>query len=182
MSKRSASNIFREINARLSAKRQGKGWEKAIKRRSEIVVQRLASDVSGKAQKYSREGPRVFVPLPQNEELTIEVIKEACETYFNDEIGEKFECDVLAGQQGSSCTTMEQLPDQKLIHVRFVPRQWPPKRREKFSAENTSVTWKRARATPLSLNESSSHTKSEGMAEPGCKLSFRVFKGQETFS
>lgn len=171
MSKRSASDIFREMNARLSAKRQGKGREKAAKRRSEIVVQRLASDVSGKAQKYSKEGPRVFVPLPQSEEeLTIDVIKEACEAYFSDEIGEKFECDVLATQQGPSCTTMEQLPDQRLIHVRFVPRQWPLTRREKSSTESTTVTRKRARTSPVSLNESSSHTKSEGMGEPGCKL------------
>ena len=73
------------------------------KRRSELTIQRLASEVSGKAQKYNREGPRVFVPLENpvfEEELSIDMIIEAREDYFGDEVGPHFEYNVLAGRQG----------------------------------------------------------------------------------
>ena len=39
-------------------------------RRDELVVQRLSSTVSGKAQKFSRIGPRGFVPYP-HDDLTV---------------------------------------------------------------------------------------------------------------
>ena len=29
-------------------------------------------------------------------------------------------CDVLTGQQGPSCTNVKQIPNRKLIHVRFI--------------------------------------------------------------
>ena len=48
---------------------------------NELVVQRLSSEVSGKAQKYSRHGPREFVPF-EEDELSISAIKEACEKHF----------------------------------------------------------------------------------------------------
>ena len=38
--------------------------------RDELVVQRLNSTVSGKAQKFSRIGPREFVPYP-HDDLTV---------------------------------------------------------------------------------------------------------------
>ena len=61
----------------------GKKNEKGnIFERQELVVQRLSSEVSGKAQKYTRVGPREFVQYDE-EELSIEGIKAACEKHFS---------------------------------------------------------------------------------------------------
>ena len=84
-----------------------------------IVVQRLSSSVSGKAQKFSRIGAREFVPYGRTD-LTIDDIKGACESHFKMILGSGFKCDILAGEQGPSCTTVSQIPNLKLIHVRFL--------------------------------------------------------------
>ncbi len=84
-----------------------------------LTVQRLSSDVSGKAQKFSRIGPREFVSYPHGD-ITIDNIKKACETHFLSQLKMNVECDVLAGEQGPSCTSLDQIPNLKLIHVRFV--------------------------------------------------------------
>lgn len=89
---------------------------------SELTIQRLSSDVSGKAQKYSRAGPREFVPFDSQEELTIENIKRSCEKYFSSRVGPNLICDVLAGEQSPSCKTVDQIPSLKVIHVRFINR------------------------------------------------------------
>ena len=60
------------------AKKNEKG---NILERQELVVQRLSSEVSGKAQKYTRVGPREFVQYDE-EELSTEGIKAACEKHF----------------------------------------------------------------------------------------------------
>ena len=60
------------------AKKNDKG---NILERQELVVQRLSSEVSGKAQKYTRVGSREFVQYDE-EELSIEGIKAACEKHF----------------------------------------------------------------------------------------------------
>ena len=67
----------------------------------EIIVQRLSSDVSGKAQKYSRIGPREFVPF-EFEDVTLENIKLACQNYFSPRISSDMICDVLAGEQSQT--------------------------------------------------------------------------------
>ena len=85
----------------------------------ELTVQRLSSDVSGKAQKYARIGPREFVPFTEDE-LTIENIKRCCERHFATQVGTSLVCEILAGEQGPSCQTLEQIPDMKVIYVRFV--------------------------------------------------------------
>ena len=65
------------------AKKNEKG---NILERQELVVQRLSSEVSGKAQKYTRVGPCEFVQYDE-EELSIEGIKVACEKHFLTLIG-----------------------------------------------------------------------------------------------
>eukprot|EP00794_Sanderia_malayensis_P013427 gene13427-14807_t len=91
-----------------------------ILKKEEIVVQRLSSEVSGKAQKYSRIGPREFVPF-EHQEVSLNNIKRACTNHFVSRLGvrEQF-CDVLAAEQGPSCRSLEQVPDLKLLYVRFV--------------------------------------------------------------
>ena len=62
---------------------RGKKNEKGnILERQELVVQRLSSEVSGKAQKCTRVEPREFVRYGE-EELSIEGIKAACEKHFS---------------------------------------------------------------------------------------------------
>ena len=82
-------------------------------------MQRLSSEVAGKQQKYSRIGPREFVNF-SGRELTMANIKEACTSHFTSKIGVGMVCDILAGEQGPSCSTVKQIPDTKLIHVRFI--------------------------------------------------------------
>ena len=88
-------------------------------RRDELIVQRLTSTVSGKAQKFSRIGAREFVPYP-HDDLTVRGIKDACLFHFGKRVT-GMECDILAGEQGPSCKTLEQISNlNKVIHVRFV--------------------------------------------------------------
>ena len=101
---------------------QGKGKQKDKGCASDadfITVQRLSAEVSGKAQKYSRVGARVFVPY-EFDEFTIQHIKTACLKHFA--VDQSMTCDVVAGEQGPSCRSFKQIPDSKVIHVRFVKR------------------------------------------------------------
>lgn len=82
-------------------------------------MQRLSAEVSGKAQKYSRIGAKEFVSY-EYEELTVENIRRACEKHFA--VDKLMSCDILAGEQGLSCNTVKQIPDSRVIHVRFVER------------------------------------------------------------
>ena len=52
--------------------------------------------------------------------MSIDAIKQACLKHFEPQIGSGMICDVLAGEQGPSCTHKKQIPNLKLIHVRFI--------------------------------------------------------------
>ena len=98
----------------MKAKRTAKTQKKRESRDSvndEIIVQRMSSDVSGKAQKYSRIGPREFVPFEKYEELSLENIIDACQKHFSKRIEKGMVCDVLAGEQGPSCRKLDHVPD-----------------------------------------------------------------------
>ena len=85
--------------------------------KEEIIVQRMSSTVSRKAQKYSRIGPREFVPFEKYDgELTLHNIMDACKIHFAKRVEEGMVCDVLAGEQGPCCRKV----DLKVIHVWFV--------------------------------------------------------------
>ena len=66
-----------KFQAQMKHKRvQGKsiadaGSASIIHQRGELTVQRLSSEVSGKAQKFSRIGAREFVPFAEYEDLTL---------------------------------------------------------------------------------------------------------------
>ena len=117
---------WRNFKAKMKKKRidKGKGKKKDtvsafIFENDTLVVQRLSAEVSGKAQKYSRIGAREFVSY-EYEEFTIENIRRACEKHFA--VDKSMSCDILAGEQGPSCNTVKQIPDSRVIHVRFVER------------------------------------------------------------
>lgn len=115
------ADAWKKLNQKIKEKRVTKGGQLSKKfQGDQLTIQRLSSEVSGKAQKYARVGPREFVQFDTNEELTINTIKRACEVHFAARIGSNMECDILAGEQGPSCKTINQIPNLKLIHVRFV--------------------------------------------------------------
>ena len=100
-----------------------------ILERQELVVQRLSTEVSDKAQKYTRVRPNEFVQYDE-EELSIEGIKAACEKHFLPSLERKgLSCDVLAGEQGPSCHSVKHIPDLKVIHVRYIKSSSTPESR-----------------------------------------------------
>ena len=99
--------------------KRGKGKEDIVKKTNELVIQRLSDAVSGKAQKYSRVGPRVFVPFDSEEEVTLKGIKNVCEKYFRPTLPTGLTCDVLVGEQGPSCKTVQQIPNMKLYIMKL---------------------------------------------------------------
>ena len=121
MAKRSWMNFKEKMKEKRLNKTPSQDKRQRKLQGSELTIQRLSSDVSGKAQKYSRVGPQEFVPF-DSQELTIENIKRSCEKYFSSRVGPNLICDVLAGEQGPSCKTVDQIPSLKVIHVRFINR------------------------------------------------------------
>ncbi|CAB4007574.1 transient receptor potential cation channel subfamily M member 6-like [Paramuricea clavata] len=124
--------------------------------KDEIVVQQLSSEVCGKAQKYSRMGPRVFVPF-HYVEVTFDNIKAACERFFKSKLKDNTCCDILAGEQGPSCQSLEQIPNLKVIHLRIIEKaevdsQTQSPQLEVYSKEkSTRLPIKRRRTHPISL-------------------------------
>ena len=93
-----------------------RSWKKGVKETkiSELLVQRLITEPKPTTMKYSREGPRDFVPFEYEEE-TIDNIKKACQKHFKEDRN----CDVLASEQDPSCSRIDQLPSLKIIHIHF---------------------------------------------------------------
>ena len=108
---------WEKFEEQMKQKRKGRNLQKDSE--EEIIVQRLSASVSGKAQKYTRIGPREFVEFGDRE-LTIDNIKTAFMKHFSPKIDGNMVCDVLAGEQGPSCTNVKQIPNRKLIHVQFI--------------------------------------------------------------
>ena len=139
-------------NKRLGNKKKSPSTD--ILKKEETIVQRLSADVSGKAQKYSRIGPREFVPY-EYDEVSISNIKEACIKHFAATIGDNIACDVLAGEQGPSCTSVEHIPLSntylRVVHIRFV---------EEKSASVHEIRDRRAPKRKHSPSETASAVKS----------------------
>lgn len=113
----------RDVNTKRKNDSKGSNGKKIRLQSDELTIQRLSSSVEGKAQKYSRIGPREFIPY-KNSDITLDGIKQACLTHFENKghIGKGMEVDVLAGERGPTCTALHQIPELKLIHVRFIPQ------------------------------------------------------------
>jgi hypothetical protein len=99
-------------------KDSGGSSDVTILEKKELLVQPLATEATGKAKKYERTGPQEFVSYPY-EELTIPNIIKACNKHFQKRHKGK-SVDVLASERGPSCSKIAQLPNLKLIHVRFI--------------------------------------------------------------
>ena len=75
-------SLWKDFANKMKNKRAAKGKNPKDSKeplKDELIVQRMSSDVSGKAQKYSRIGPREFVPFDMYEELTLQNIIDACQ-------------------------------------------------------------------------------------------------------
>ena len=108
-----ADAAWKKLNEKIRAKRTKttkKDLPKNHRQGDELTVHRLSAEVAGKAQKYTRIGPREFVPFDESEEMTIGNIKSACERHFLPKIGKNLVCDILAGEQGPSCKSLSQIP------------------------------------------------------------------------
>ena len=96
------SEAWKKFTTAMSNKRANKKLNRSgnanILKKGEIVVQRLSSEVHGKAQKYARVGPREFVSFPY-EDITFKNRKDACRKHFDSRIGEHMVSDILAGDQ-----------------------------------------------------------------------------------
>ena len=118
-----------------------------------MTVQRLSAEVSGKAQKYTRVGAREFVPF-EYDEVTVENIKRACLSHFD--VREGCVCDVLAGEQGPSCSSVKRIPNLNVVHVRFVEgeekvvktEEIPRKKARKTNVINISPNASPIKSTP----------------------------------
>ena len=113
---------WRQFANKQHQKRAAKGKRLAresVEAKDEIIVQRISSEVTGKQQKYTRIGPREFVPF-EFDEITFDNIIEACQKYFAAQINKDMVCDILAGERGPSCKKMCQIPDHKVFYVRFI--------------------------------------------------------------
>ncbi len=106
---------------RTNGTKREKGSTANISSTDELVVQRLCSSVSGKAQKYNRVGPREFVTF-EFEDVTNENIKTACKKHLRNIIEDYQDIDILSGEQGPSCYTMKHVNDLRLIYICFIAR------------------------------------------------------------
>ncbi len=116
--KKPSSNIGGKWNKDAKAEPMGLSY---IINKKEIAVQPLATEATGKAQKYEQTGAQESVDFPY-EEVTILNIIDACNKHFRNQsrLKKRMTCDVLAGERGPFCTRLEQLPNLKLVHIRFI--------------------------------------------------------------
>ena len=114
------TNVAIKNNSKSGGKVSNSGGQcdVSILERKELTVQPLATEATGKAKKYERTGPQEFINFPY-EEVTIPNIIKACSKHFEKRL-KGMSVDVLAGERGPSCSKISQLPNLKLIHVRFV--------------------------------------------------------------
>ncbi|KAK3742172.1 hypothetical protein QZH41_002627 [Actinostola sp. cb2023] len=91
MASKNSRNDWLKYNQAIKEKRTKKTTSKEKTQRkfqgNFLTIQRLSPDVSGRAQKFARDGPREFVPIDSSQDVTLENIKRACEDYFESRIG-----------------------------------------------------------------------------------------------
>ena len=84
--------------------------------KSELIAQRLSAEPKGNSMKYAKQGPREFVPFEYSE-VTLENIKRACKVHYRENLTT---CDILASEQGPSCSRLDKISSFKVIYVRFI--------------------------------------------------------------
>ena len=134
-----------------------------ILEKQSVTVQRLSAEVSGKAQKYTSVGAREFVPF-EYDEVTIENIKRACLNHFD--VREGCVCDVLAGEQGPSCSSVKQIPNLNVVYIKFIDG-------ERNAVKHEEIPRKKARKTnAINISPNASPIKSTSNACAARKSKF----------
>ena len=73
---------MKEKRNKNNKKTQKKSSAGRVLQREELTVQGLSAEVTGKAQKFSRIGPREFVSFAGYDDLALKNIKLACQKHF----------------------------------------------------------------------------------------------------
>ena len=84
--------------------------------KSELIAQDLSAEPKENNTKYIRQGPREFVSF-EYREVTLENIKRACKVHYRENLTT---CDILASEQGPSCSRLDEIPSFKVIYVCFI--------------------------------------------------------------
>ena len=84
--------------------------------KSELIVRRLSAKPKGNSIKYAKKGPREFLHFEYSN-VTLENIKHGCKVHYWENLTT---CDILASDQGPSCSRLDQIPSFKVIYVRFI--------------------------------------------------------------
>eukprot|EP00794_Sanderia_malayensis_P002723 gene2723-3148_t len=105
MNKKTGKETWAALEKRIGLKHTvGDARKNFGKVAADILVQRMSTMPSGHMKKYEPMDTREFIPFGNNyDELTIENIKAACESFYNAPVGR---CDILASDRGPSCSTM----------------------------------------------------------------------------
>ena len=84
--------------------------------KSELIAQRLSAESKGNSMKYAKQGPREFVSFEYSK-VTLENIKRTCKVHYREHLTT---CDIVASEQGRSCSRLDQIPSSQVIYVRFI--------------------------------------------------------------
>ena len=87
--------------------------------KSELIAQRLSAEPKRNSMKYLKQGPCEFV-LFEYSEITLENIKRVCKVHYRENLTT---CEILASEQGPSCSRLDQIPSFKVIYVHFIMPQ-----------------------------------------------------------
>lgn len=121
MSRKRKNNqdVWKQFEKRCAEKRTANtpNNEKSQSVPEDIMVQRMSENPCGRLKKFEPLEPREFVPFSTFQSLTLENVKVACERHYCMSEGT---CDVLASNQGPSCTRFDQIKGKKIYLIRFI--------------------------------------------------------------
>ena len=126
------NEAWKQFEERIVEKRNGAGGKNEQASPEVIMVQRMSEIPSGRLKKFEPLEPREFVPFSEFTCLSLENIKTACEEHYSMPTGT---CDVLASNQGPSCTRFEQIKGKKIYLIRFLQAD-PEYHSQRFSTTN----------------------------------------------
>lgn len=131
----------------------------------EMIVQRLVNVATGKSMKYEKMGPQEFVAFPYSE-ISMENLQKVCTEHFKDRLLEGQIRDILASQNGPSCSKLSHIKNFRLIFVRFITKPPPYSILKSFdkmpvrSVLNEPTTKSEAPSTTMKPRESIAFPKS----------------------
>ena len=83
----------------------------------ELIAQRLSAEPKGNSvEACETEGPRDSVPFEYSE-VALQNIKRTCKVCYRENLTA---CDILASNQGPSCSRLDQIPSFKVVYVGFI--------------------------------------------------------------